>query len=501
MAPRYESFDLRPINREQERKKAIKESVDQAKRTFLKQAAVAGAVVASAGIVEGTNRVKKFLKPVERIIERREEVQRENLNESEKEKNEQTAIESSENEVETEIDSIENASIKNEITCSKETNLTAKKMEGIEKSMYQEIVSSPSLMKTKHNQYTRTGLWQEIIEEANIKYGFDKNFLLAVILVESQGKTNATSPMKAVGYCQFTEKTGREYDLTRGENHDLRRDPELAVDKAGKYFRKLFRIYKDKEVAKRVYNGGQGEKFRQYALANNIEINLDNYLIFMSERINRVRAEVLKMHIYPYQPLSDCILEDIARKFNTDLDKLAKINHIDKRAEVAKKKRIYIPANENTRDAILHDKARGDIENILYGAKINVDQKLIEDIEQKFGKYKGKSAKKLRKIPFKQEKKPQERKHKVAPGDTLYRIAKQYGTSEKEIKRYNRNNQLLQKNILAQGIEIKIPGKNYSLLTLKDMANKMGVNLSELKINNPAILDPTKPIDINFLRV
>lgn len=77
--------------------------------------------------------------------------------------------------------------------------------------------------------------------------------------LESNFKSDAVSPVGAVGYWQFMRELGRDYGLKINSSHDERKDFDKSTTAAAKYFRDQLRYYKgDLLLTVASYNCGVG---------------------------------------------------------------------------------------------------------------------------------------------------------------------------------------------------------------------------------------------------
>ena len=79
-----------------------------------------------------------------------------------------------------------------------------------------------------------------------------------LMIIESNGDTEAVSPAKAGGLWQFLESTGREYGLEVNKEIDERYNIEKATRAACEYLKGSYRIYKDWLTVAASYNTGRG---------------------------------------------------------------------------------------------------------------------------------------------------------------------------------------------------------------------------------------------------
>ena len=86
--------------------------------------------------------------------------------------------------------------------------------------------------------------------------------LAYVPLIESAFKPTALSRAKAKGVWQFMTGTGLENGLKHDWYVDERSDPEKATQAAAKYFKSLYKMFDDWHLAMASYNGGPGRMQR-----------------------------------------------------------------------------------------------------------------------------------------------------------------------------------------------------------------------------------------------
>jgi membrane-bound lytic murein transglycosylase D len=102
----------------------------------------------------------------------------------------------------------------------------------------------------------RGGKYFPFVEEELSKAGLPDD-LKFIAIVESGLRASATSNAGAVGFWQFIESTGNEYELEQNAWLDNRRDLYASTLAAIKYLKKLYGIFHDWPLALAAYNWGE----------------------------------------------------------------------------------------------------------------------------------------------------------------------------------------------------------------------------------------------------
>ena len=105
-------------------------------------------------------------------------------------------------------------------------------------------------------QLKRTTRWFPVMEPIMEQYGLPEDFKYWA-MIESE-LTNAVSPSKAVGFWQFLEGTGKEYNLEINREVDMRYNVEKEPVAACKYLKDSYRKFGSWISAAAAFNCGNG---------------------------------------------------------------------------------------------------------------------------------------------------------------------------------------------------------------------------------------------------
>jgi membrane-bound lytic murein transglycosylase D len=288
-----------------------------------------------------------------------------------------------------------------------------------------------------------------MIEQKLDKYNLPHE-LKYLAIVESALDPFAVSKSGAVGLWQFKLNTGRMFDLKVNSYIDERRDPYKSTEAACKYFKYLYRIYEDWQLALAAYNGGPGVVRKAIARAGGKKSFWELYSYLPSQTKGYVPAFIavnyamnyLEKHkivpndySYQYEDLDTLQLnyavsfENIADRTELSVNTLKELNPVYRRDFIPNMNReavLILPKNKvvkylKNEDNIFESKTNYEIPGEKIGSTLNdTNKKMI--------------------------------KHIVKKGEYFHKIAMKYNCTIKDIKKWND----LPDNNLKVGQKLKI---------------------------------------------
>ncbi len=348
--------------------------------------------------------------------------------------------------------------------------------------------------------YKRSGLYRPYITE-NLKAAGLPETLSWLPLIESGFKTGALSRARALGLWQFIPSTGYKFGLERDTYIDERLDPIKSTQAAIAYLKELHQIFGDWTTVLAAYNCGEGRVLRIIRSQN---VNyLDNFWD-LYERLPRETARYVPrflatLHIinnlekYGMESIAveppltfDTVtinrqvsLANIAKVISTSEKTLSKLNpelrykilpaesyllRVPKGLDEARITEIgNLPVSSPPRPAfVYHRVRRGQTLSAIakrYGTSVQAISR-ANNINRRHLIVAGQ----LLKIPLRGSSyRPSHRqrpvvknatRHVVRRGDSLWIIAKRYGTTTTEIQKLNH----LKSTNLVIGQVLKLPG-------------------------------------------
>lgn len=284
----------------------------------------------------------------------------------------------------------------------------------------------------------RAGRWDSMIRTRLAAAGLPQD-LIFLAMIESGFNSNARSHASAVGMWQFIAPTGRRYGLTIDAWVDERRDPWLATDAAIRMLSELNDRFGSLYLAAAGYNAGPGKISAGLARYDFGALNGDDVFFALAERpflrqetrdyVPKLIAaaiiskdptrwgfsteNVLRPLRYDSLQVDFAVGMDVlARLAETTRSAMEELNPVFVRGVTPPDREVWVRVPVGTRDAVARR-----LDSLPAGQRITVIS------------------------------------HQVARGETLSRIARQYGVSVEDIRLANR----LRSNFLRTGQRLVIP--------------------------------------------
>lgn len=319
--------------------------------------------------------------------------------------------------------------------------------------------------------------------------------LIYLPLIESNFRVDAVSPAKAVGLWQFVRSTGKLYGLRIDKWVDERRDPEKSTLAAARYLKDLYQMLGCWDLALAGYYMGEYRVHKAIGLHRTRDVSTlaktKSFGWAAKQYISRFKAAVLMaknseqygldlesippLRYETVQVAKGERLKDLAKQFGIKYQQLQDLNPELTKSKTPPGKGQYtlkIPYGMGT---------------VALAQNTSQQEKTITP---------AKSPTKVTKVQ-----KPKSRSqsssqeyitHKVRRGETLFRIAKQYGINLKTLQNYNN---IRNAKVIQVGQRIKIPVSSLGGLdiiihtvqkgeTLASIAKRYKVKVVTLKAYN-----------------
>lgn len=393
----------------------------------------------------------------------------------------------------------------------------------------------------------RSGKYLPMMKEIVASYGLPTD-IAYLPLIESGFNPRAYSYAHASGPWQFISSTGRKYGLDRTMWIDERRDFEKSTHAACRYLKDLYEMFDSWTLAFAAYNGGEGRVARQIKRQNTrdfwklrLHSQTRNYVpLFMAGLLIAKDPEAFGFQVELDPPLEwDWVatnkpieLADVARAIGCDKKELADLNPELRRdvtppdikpyrLRVPKGKgdvfaSVYhsLPESERT-NFVIHTVRRGQTLSGIarrYGISaseiaahnklrsknfLRVGQRLeIPVPSAALADYSEPSRTSSSRSSSSSTSSSSGNNYRVKRGDTLWELAKKFGTTTSAIRRANK---MGAHDKLIAGRTITIPGRNNSSSggsfwytirrgdTFSRIAARYGIDLNSLKASNKSV--------------
>lgn len=296
--------------------------------------------------------------------------------------------------------------------------------------------------------YKRSGQYRkEIVEE--LKAAGLPVELSWLPLIESGFKTRALSKARALGLWQFIPSTGYKFGLKRDTYIDERLDPEKATKAAILYLKELHQLFGDWSTVLAAYNCGE-ERVLRIIRGQNVNY-LDNFWDLYEKLPNETAQYVPRflacLHIvnHPEKYGLEKVVVDTPMEYESVL--IQKQLHLKDAAKAMElPEQVIADLNPELRHKILPEN------EYLLRVPVNSSSLLLAKVE---------------KIPVSIPSSSLVQKelldHRVKQGDSLWGIARKYGTTVLAIRQINH---LSHDSRLSAGQILKIPNQSQKQLVI-----------------------------------
>ena len=312
-------------------------------------------------------------------------------------------------------------------------------------------------------------------------------------IVESALNPRATSRMGAAGLWQFMPATGKLYGLENNSLIDERRDPIKSTYAAAQHLKDLYHIFQDWNLVIAAYNCGTGNVNRAIRRAGGKKDYWQIYEFLPSETRNYVPAFIAINYLMYYAPDYAICPSDIDFPIVTDTIHINKRLYLQQVADQLSVPIEYIRMlNPSYKNDIIPSSTN---KTHILRLPDNLSYLFIEKQDsiytyQVFNDFNSKQTNNDVDNVIKQN------HHKVKSGESLSLIAKKYGVTIIDLKKWNK----LQSDRLQIGQMLRISqnsNKQYTVKsgdTLWSIASVKGVSIDNLrKANSLHNLKTLKP--------
>lgn len=333
-------------------------------------------------------------------------------------------------------------------------------------------------------------IFEEILDQHNVPHE-----LKYLAVIESALNPNAVSRAGATGLWQFMYSTGRMYDLRINSNIDDRRDPIKSSVAAARYLRDLHRIYNDWELALAAYNCGPGNVNKAIRRSGKKDFwGIYNYL--PRETRGYVPAYIAASYVMNYYKEHNIIPAPLSKPAVTDTVLVRKDLHFNQIAGV-----LNISAEEviDLNPQYKRDMIMGTQDEYYIKLPIRYINKFIS-LEDSISEYDLSKYFEVDDNNNRYINKDVRISHKVRRGETWTSIARKYGVTINEVRRWNGNKKYpIAGNYITihQKQKVKAEEKKEEIAKAETRVEAKTDNKGETKTENKSYKYVTKDIKIS----
>lgn len=325
----------------------------------------------------------------------------------------------------------------------------------------------------RFKRHIRNGLkFKKVVDQIFEEEGLPKE-LFFVGLIESGYNTHIKSSASALGPWQFIKGTAKRYNMSVDRQLDERRNIFKATRAAANYFKDLYNIFGSWELALCAYNAGE------YRIINAIRKgNTRDYKELVSKKLLPKETIYYIPKVAAAKKLFYELAPRLTAKGNPQIYEDAVEIKVHKGFSL-KKLSQSLKVSRTTLKTLNPDIRWDFVSKRRNGFRLYVP-KNVEEVAS--AKIQGlPSGQNFRRVAS------ETHTHKVRKGESLYKIARQYNTTIRKIKRDNR----LRRNriFVGQKLEVRGPAKAafYRVQSgdnLSTIASRHGLSTTELKRMN-----------------
>ena len=374
--------------------------------------------------------------------------------------------------------------------------------------VYFQTVAKSAFTKYLQRSQKYTPMMTRILREEGVP-----DDLIYLSLVESGYNAHAYSWARAMGLWQFISSTGRMYGLDRSWWYDERKDPEKSTRAAAKYLKFLYEQFGAWDLAMAAYNGGPGrisrtikkQKTRDFWKLRLKRETMDYVPLIMAAAIiskNPAKYGFKDIEMEPEVVWDEVIIDKclelkvVAKEIGCSHEDLQYLNpELLRRYTPPNMKGYKLKLPVGTKEKFLaaydampspketswvqHKIKRGEAISTI-AAKYGVSQYAIleaNNLSRRSKIYAGKTL--IVPVPLDREYqssslKPSDRKaqnsvYSVRSGDTMWDIARAFGTSVEQLRR---ENSIVRGSRIYVGQKIKIPSSAKNLKQKNETTQK-----------------------------
>jgi len=295
-----------------------------------------------------------------------------------------------------------------------------------------------------------------MIEETLDEFDMPKE-LKAMAVIESAFNPRAVSRARAKGMWQFMYSTAKRYGLEMTSYVDERYDPEASCRAAAQYLKDNYMIFGDWGLTIASYNCGEGNVMKAVRRSGGKTNFWDIYQYLPRETRGYVPIFIAALYVLTYYPEHGLVPAQVNLPAMIDTFHIRKNVHFE---QIADNIGISVETLRDLNPKYLHDIIPGQEHPYILNLPHAYAASFI-DKEQDIYTYKDSvyfNSVNTKKIQESASNEGQRIAHKVRSGETLGGIARRYGVSVNNLKKWNN----LRSNTIRVGQRLYIYGKGGS---------------------------------------